>query len=191
MAERIVPKIHVPIASHIIPSVCKSLTGTGPRYKAASSKGSSEVFPWNAAMKNSPSPSLNSSPFTLVDINETYQVEHLSSQKICRPLDDTTQDAITTPPKARLGAKTSVHQKDQDQEIEMQSLTKVSSKGDDVKVEEVDIASDEVKARYRRNGRIQFAALCWLALLIGWNDGTTGPLLPRLQQEYNVRIWSF
>lgn len=34
--------------------------------------------------------------------------------------------------------------------------------------------------------RIQFAAVCWAVLLIGWNDGTTGPLLPRIQSHYHV-----
>ena len=35
-------------------------------------------------------------------------------------------------------------------------------------------------------GRIQFAALCWSLFVIGWNDGCTGPLLPRIQEEYHV-----
>ena len=39
----------------------------------------------------------------------------------------------------------------------------------------------------RRKARIQFAALCWVKFLAGWNDGTTGPLLPRIQSVYNVR----
>lgn len=60
-------------------------------------------------------------------------------------------------------------------------------------------------AKFRRNGRIQFAALCWTFFLQGWNDGTahsprihrttdwhlfalgsTGPLLPKIQSYYNV-----
>ena len=35
-------------------------------------------------------------------------------------------------------------------------------------------------------GRIQFAALCWSLFLLGWNDGTIGPLLPRIQGVYHV-----
>ena len=35
-------------------------------------------------------------------------------------------------------------------------------------------------------GRIQFAVLCWSLFLLGWNDGTTGPLLPRIQEVYHV-----
>ncbi|KAF8439080.1 major facilitator superfamily domain-containing protein [Boletus edulis BED1] len=33
---------------------------------------------------------------------------------------------------------------------------------------------------------IHFAALCWAAVLNGWNDGSNGPLLPRIQQVYHV-----
>lgn len=38
--------------------------------------------------------------------------------------------------------------------------------------------------------RIQFAALCLSLFLLGWNDGSTGPLIPRLREVYNVRIIS-
>ena len=34
--------------------------------------------------------------------------------------------------------------------------------------------------------RIQFLALCLSIFLVGWNDGTTGPLLPRVQSVYRV-----
>lgn len=34
--------------------------------------------------------------------------------------------------------------------------------------------------------RIQFAALCYTLFLAGWNDGTLGPLLPRIQEVYHV-----
>ncbi|KAF9239880.1 MFS general substrate transporter [Melanogaster broomeanus] len=40
----------------------------------------------------------------------------------------------------------------------------------------------------RLRARIQFAALCWTLYLAGWNDGTTGPLLPRIQKVYNVNF---
>ncbi|KAI0645078.1 MFS general substrate transporter [Trametes meyenii] len=38
----------------------------------------------------------------------------------------------------------------------------------------------------RRKAKLQFATLCWTLFLAGWNDGTTGPLLPRIQSVYNV-----
>lgn len=39
----------------------------------------------------------------------------------------------------------------------------------------------------RLKARIQFATLCWSLFMAGWNDGTTGPLLPRIQSVYHVR----
>src|ERR1700691_3014273 len=40
---------------------------------------------------------------------------------------------------------------------------------------------------YRVRARIQFASLCYSLFLAGWNDGTTGPLLPRIREVYHVR----
>ena len=40
----------------------------------------------------------------------------------------------------------------------------------------------------RLRARIQFATLCWTFYLAGWNDGTTGPLLPRIQKVYSVGV---
>lgn len=34
---------------------------------------------------------------------------------------------------------------------------------------------------------LQYATLCFTLFLAGWNDGTTGPLLPRMQEHYHVR----
>ena len=34
--------------------------------------------------------------------------------------------------------------------------------------------------------RIQFIVLCFSLFLAGWNDGSTGPLLPRIQNVYHV-----
>lgn len=39
---------------------------------------------------------------------------------------------------------------------------------------------------YRTRARIQFASVCFSMFLAGWNDGTTGPLLPRIQKVYHV-----
>lgn len=33
---------------------------------------------------------------------------------------------------------------------------------------------------------VQFATMCWTLFLAGWNDGTTGPMLPRIQDHYHV-----
>jgi len=36
--------------------------------------------------------------------------------------------------------------------------------------------------------RIQFFSLCWTLFLAGWSDGSTGPLLPRIQSNYHVLL---
>lgn len=46
------------------------------------------------------------------------------------------------------------------------------------------------KARFTNYSRIHMAALAWCFYLNGWNDGTIGPLLPRIQEYYNVRSMS-
>ena len=40
----------------------------------------------------------------------------------------------------------------------------------------------------RKRANIQFVTLCWTLFLAGWNDGTTGPLLPRIQEVYGVCV---
>ncbi|KAL1745818.1 major facilitator superfamily domain-containing protein [Schizophyllum fasciatum] len=35
-------------------------------------------------------------------------------------------------------------------------------------------------------GHLQFFAVCWALVILGWNDGSTGPLLPRIQSVYNI-----
>ena len=34
--------------------------------------------------------------------------------------------------------------------------------------------------------RAQFLALCWTLFVVGWTDGSTGPLLPKIQNFYDV-----
>ncbi|KAI0087346.1 MFS general substrate transporter [Irpex rosettiformis] len=46
----------------------------------------------------------------------------------------------------------------------------------------VDVNSPEVKL----TAWLQYASLCFTLFLAGWNDGTTGPLLPRMQENYHV-----
>jgi hypothetical protein len=40
--------------------------------------------------------------------------------------------------------------------------------------------------KQERRARIQFLALCWSLFVLGWTDGSVGPLLPRIQQVYDV-----
>jgi hypothetical protein len=47
--------------------------------------------------------------------------------------------------------------------------------------------SSSLTRKQKNKAHVQFLALCWTLFLIGWNDGTTGPLLPRIQLVYDVR----
>ena len=40
-----------------------------------------------------------------------------------------------------------------------------------------------------RVARHQFLALCLSLFLIGWNDGSIGPILHRIQEYYDVRTF--
>ena len=42
-----------------------------------------------------------------------------------------------------------------------------------------------------RMARAQFLTLCWALFVIGWTDGSTGPLLPRIQSVYDVSCHLF
>ena len=44
------------------------------------------------------------------------------------------------------------------------------------------------KAIHRRKILVNFVTLCFSVFMNGWNDGTTGPLLPVMQAYYNVSI---
>ncbi len=44
------------------------------------------------------------------------------------------------------------------------------------------------KAVHRRKSLIHFLALCFCLFGMGCNDGTTGPMLPRIQEHYNVGV---
>ncbi|KAI0367660.1 MFS general substrate transporter [Pilatotrama ljubarskyi] len=44
------------------------------------------------------------------------------------------------------------------------------------------------KAVYRRKSLIHFLTLCFCVFCMGWNDGTTGPMLPRIQDHYHVNF---
>ncbi|KAJ7921499.1 major facilitator superfamily domain-containing protein [Mycena leptocephala] len=59
--------------------------------------------------------------------------------------------------------------------------------------EPLSAAAQEVKdshsssgKHYRTQEQIQLVTLCWTLFLAGWNDGSLGPLIPRIQQVYHV-----
>ncbi|EJD40210.1 MFS general substrate transporter [Auricularia subglabra TFB-10046 SS5] len=51
---------------------------------------------------------------------------------------------------------------------------------------DTDNASTKTTAAELRTEWIQFITLCLCLFLAGWNDGTTGPLLPRIQEYYHL-----
>lgn len=54
---------------------------------------------------------------------------------------------------------------------------------------EPDPSGDLLSTKAKRlRYRLQFGTLCSALFLAGWNDGTTGPLLPRIQEVYHVRF---
>ncbi|KAJ3731003.1 major facilitator superfamily domain-containing protein [Lentinula guzmanii] len=59
-------------------------------------------------------------------------------------------------------------------------ITENAQQGGDKREEERE------RAQYRSREYIQLAALYWCMFLAGWNDGSTGPLLPKIQEVYNV-----
>ncbi|KAF9077556.1 major facilitator superfamily domain-containing protein [Rhodocollybia butyracea] len=50
----------------------------------------------------------------------------------------------------------------------------------------LDMESEGVANNNQTREYVQLAALYWCLFLAGWNDGSTGPLLPRMQEAYNV-----
>ncbi|KDQ58464.1 hypothetical protein JAAARDRAFT_669074 [Jaapia argillacea MUCL 33604] len=73
----------------------------------------------------------------------------------------------------------------EDQVYDVKSEKSPRVTGEDVASQERLQSATEL-SRFRRNSRIQFAALCWCIFLEGWNDGTTGPMIPAFQRYYNI-----
>ena len=67
-----------------------------------------------------------------------------------------------------------------DADIELTELAPTASKGAHVVVESAEAAIPWWRPH------AQFASLCWAFYVAGWNDGTTGALLPRIQSHYGV-----
>ncbi|KAF7297160.1 MFS general substrate transporter [Mycena indigotica] len=67
----------------------------------------------------------------------------------------------------------------------MTSQLRVDSTGKQLTGSETDDLPPQTRAQ-RKTQHVQLATLCWTLFLAGWNDGTVGPLLPRIQQSYHV-----
>lgn len=80
--------------------------------------------------------------------------------------------------------------KENDQEaIEMGAADHESPSASNSRAASTPDSDSDLKARTKRQRKwekVQFATLCWTMYLAGWNDGSTGPLLPRIQTVYGV-----
>ncbi|KAF8265759.1 major facilitator superfamily domain-containing protein [Lactarius quietus] len=63
---------------------------------------------------------------------------------------------------------------------------RTSSQEHNESVPDGQVAASEPSKSARLGAKIQFFVLCWTLFLIGWSDGSTGPLLPRIQSVYHV-----
>ncbi|KAJ7826866.1 major facilitator superfamily domain-containing protein [Mycena olivaceomarginata] len=51
----------------------------------------------------------------------------------------------------------------------------------------VDETLSPIGKKHEIRETIQLVTLCWTLFVAGWNDGSVGPLIPRIQQVYHVR----
>jgi hypothetical protein len=64
-------------------------------------------------------------------------------------------------------------------------VTPVEIQNDDS--EKITCSQPQVRPKTQKTReQIQLAALCWFIYLEGWNDGSNGPLIPRIQHVYEV-----
>ena len=77
-------------------------------------------------------------------------------------------------------------QVEQPGQVELTTLHQRGSNAS-IKISTTPVSEPRTKTELR-NGRIQFATLCWTLFLVGYNDGSTGPLLPRVQSVYHVSV---
>jgi hypothetical protein len=72
--------------------------------------------------------------------------------------------------------------------IELSPVTPVDKQSDDL--ERLSVLSAKRRTQKTRE-KIQYVTLCWFVYLEGWNDGSNGPLLPRIQKVYGVHFLYF
>ena len=63
----------------------------------------------------------------------------------------------------------------------------VGSRVPSIKGHKEQLGSHSPTKKQRRTAHLQLLTLCWNFMLTGWNDGSAGPLLPRIQEVYHVR----
>ncbi|KAF9256760.1 MFS general substrate transporter [Marasmius fiardii PR-910] len=67
------------------------------------------------------------------------------------------------------------------------ATSRSTTAGQEVETGTTSATTDFIQSKSQINiARIQLAALFWNHFLTGWNDGSIGPLLPRIQEAYHV-----
>ncbi|OSD01411.1 MFS general substrate transporter, partial [Trametes coccinea BRFM310] len=67
------------------------------------------------------------------------------------------------------------------------ALSQSSSRGVNLEAIQQPASVDaSLQAVHRRKSLIHFSALCVCLFVNGWNDATTGPMLPRIQENYHI-----
>ncbi|KAM5537649.1 hypothetical protein V8D89_008727 [Ganoderma adspersum] len=99
------------------------------------------------------------------------------------PMDSPTQQQLTAPPPGQkhLSSVASLGKK-QEEILVIEVVTETLDLSDAL---EPTPASVMMKAMHRQ-WAIQFTILCMASFLVGWADGTIGPIIPQLQEFYHV-----
>ncbi|KAG2156824.1 MFS general substrate transporter [Suillus bovinus] len=92
-------------------------------------------------------------------------------------------DASTCQTSPRPPCKLDIAKGDAADIVELSPVTPLEKQNYDL--ESPSVLSATRKAQRTRE-KIQFLTLCWFVYLEGWNDGSNGPLLPRIQKVYGV-----
>ena len=131
--------------------------------------------------------------FGLAHLKRVYKDRRFSARTINLLKVSFRQDMQSTSVSAEGGANPRHPAARSSDDVELSNLARNISAGDPITVKQAihtDAANDNVvqtKAQ-RHHARVQFATLCWTLYLAGWNDGSTGPLLPRIQRVYDVSV---
>ena len=61
-----------------------------------------------------------------------------------------------------------------------------STMDENLTFEEIDPVADPPNSAMKWKARLQLCSLYFVLFLAGWDGGTAGPLIPRMQEVYNV-----
>lgn len=94
--------------------------------------------------------------------------------------------AISALPHLYVRSTLSVHRTTHAEDIELVEADNRPRPQDHKSILDAQVSGTSKSLAFR--ARIQFLSLCWTLFVVGWSDGSTGPLLPRIQSVYHVRF---